>query len=132
MRTLLATEFSALLDRAGLSQAAFGRLTGVTARQVNNWARGRGAIPRWAALLAVALEEIRADELERRLREAEFAWHETLGVWPNADKAPIRRAMTRLAQANHPDKGGSHENMVRLNAAYAAACARGAGLASDY
>ncbi len=42
MRTLLATEFTALLDRAGLSQAAFGRLTGVTARQVNNWARGRG------------------------------------------------------------------------------------------
>ena len=36
MRTLLATELTALLDRAGLSQAGFARLAGVTARQVNN------------------------------------------------------------------------------------------------
>ena len=121
MRTLLATELTALLYRAGLSQAAFGRLTGVTARQVNNWARGRGAIPRWAILLAVALEEISADELTLRLDEAEFTWYETLGVSPNTDLATIRRAMSRLALATHPDKGGSHEDMVRLNEAYAAA-----------
>jgi len=121
MRTLLATEFTALLDRAGLSQAGFGRLTGVTARQVNNWARGRGAIPRWAILLAVMLEEISADELAHRLEEAEFAWYETLGVSPNADPATIRRAMSRLALATHPDKGGNHDDMVRVNEAYAAA-----------
>ena len=117
----MATEFTALLDRAGLSQAAFGRLTGVTARQVNNWARGRGAIPRWAILLAVAIEAISADELALRLDEAEFAWYETLGVSPNADPGTIRRAMSRLALATHPDKGGSPNDMARLNEAYAAA-----------
>jgi len=35
MRALLHAEFSALLSRAGVSQAAFARLAGVTARQVN-------------------------------------------------------------------------------------------------
>jgi len=58
MRALLHTEFAALLDRAGVSQAAFARLAGVTARQVNNWTRGRAAVPRWAALLAVVLEGV--------------------------------------------------------------------------
>jgi hypothetical protein len=33
MRALLHTEFDALLARAGVSQANFARLTGVTARQ---------------------------------------------------------------------------------------------------
>ena len=120
-RTLLATEFTALLDRAGLSQAGFARVAGITARQVNNWARGRSAIPRWAILLAVALEDISADELTLRLTKTDFTWYETLGVSPNADPATIRRAMSRLALATHPDKGGSHEDMVRLNEAYAAA-----------
>ena len=36
MRALLHTEFAVLLSRAGMSQAAFARLAGVTARQVNN------------------------------------------------------------------------------------------------
>ena len=36
MPALLHTEFAALLARADLSQASFARLTGVTARQVNN------------------------------------------------------------------------------------------------
>jgi len=120
MRTLLATEFTALLDRAGLSQAGFGRLTGGTSRQANNWAPGRGSIPQWAILLAIALDEISADELALRLEEADFTWYETLGVSPNADPATIRRAMSRLALASHPDTGGSHEDMVRLNEAYAA------------
>ena len=44
MRALLHTEFAALLARAGVSQASFARLTGVTARQVNNWARGRALV----------------------------------------------------------------------------------------
>jgi DNA-binding transcriptional regulator YiaG len=41
MPALLHTEFAALLARTDLSQASFARLTGVTARQVNNWTRGR-------------------------------------------------------------------------------------------
>ena len=45
MRTLLHTEFAVLLARADVRQAAFARLTGVTPRQVNNWARGRAAVP---------------------------------------------------------------------------------------
>ncbi len=36
MRALLYTEFVVLLARAGVSQAEFARLTGVTSRQVNN------------------------------------------------------------------------------------------------
>ncbi len=63
MRALLSTEFVTLLDRANLSQAAFARLAGVTARQVNKWARGGAAVPQWATLLAVALIEQSADEL---------------------------------------------------------------------
>jgi curved DNA-binding protein CbpA len=42
----------------------------------------------------------------------------TLGVPPNADAGTIRRAWARLAHAHHPDKGGTQQQMVRLNAAY--------------
>jgi len=118
MRTLLHTEFTTLLARAGVSQAGFARLTGLSPRQVNNWARGRATVPQWAALLVVALEEISPDGLEIRLDAADFRWHETLGVSPNADPAAIRRAMTRLAVIYHPDKGGQAEQMSRVNAAY--------------
>ena len=78
MRALLHTEFAALLSRAGVSQAAFARLAGVTARQVNNWARGRAAVPRWAALLAVVLDD------------AQPSCHQVLGVPYGADMATIR------------------------------------------
>jgi hypothetical protein len=37
---------TALLGRAEVSQAGFARLAGVTPRQVNNWCRGRAAVPR--------------------------------------------------------------------------------------
>ena len=49
MRTLSGAEFAALLARAGVAQAAFARLIGVTPRQVNNWCRGRATVPVWAA-----------------------------------------------------------------------------------
>ena len=52
------------------------------------------------------------------LEEVSFSWHETLGVPPNADAGTIRRAWARLAHAHHPDKGGTQEQMARLNAAY--------------
>jgi hypothetical protein len=39
MQALTHTEFAALLARAGVSQAAFARLAGLSPRQVNNWAR---------------------------------------------------------------------------------------------
>jgi transcriptional regulator with XRE-family HTH domain len=121
MRALLHTEFDALLARAGVSQASFARLTGVTARQVNNWARGRAAVPKWAALLAVMLETFSPEALTISLEEAAFTSHEILGIPPNADAATARRAMTRLALRYHPDKGGRPEEMTRINAAYEAA-----------
>ena len=63
MKTLMHTEFMALLARAGVTQAGFARLAGVTARQVNNWARGRAVVPQWAVLLAVVLEKATPETL---------------------------------------------------------------------
>jgi transcriptional regulator with XRE-family HTH domain len=118
MRALLGTEFAALLARAEIRQAEFSRLAGVTARQVNNWCRGRAAVPKWAAVLAIALAEVAPEALEIRLEEAELAWHEVLGVAADANSATARRAMTRLALAYHPDTGGTQDHMTRINAAY--------------
>ena len=118
MRALLHTEFAALLARAGVTQASFARLSGVTARQVNNWARGRAAVPRWTVLLAVALEELSPEAVTIMLEEETFTWHEVLGIPPSADATAARRAMTRLALLYHPDKGGRPEQMVRVNTAY--------------
>jgi hypothetical protein len=47
-----------------------------------------------------------------------FAWHEILGVPPNADAVALQRAMARLARIYHPDKGGQPDLMRRVNAAY--------------
>jgi len=64
------TEFAAFLARADISQAAFARLTGVTPRQVNNWARGRATAPLWAVLLAVLLQDHSPEALTIALEEA--------------------------------------------------------------
>lgn len=124
MRALLHTEFAALLTRAGVSQAAFARLSGYTPRQVNNWCRGRAAVPSWAVALVVLLDQHSPDAIEMLIDETRFSWHETLGVPPAADAAAVRRAMTRLAHAYHPDKGGTQPQMTRINAAYEQARAR--------
>ena len=118
MRALLHTEFAALLARADVSQAAFARLSGYTTRQVNNWCRARAAVPPWAAALAVLLRDASPEAIQILLEEVQFNWHETPGVPPNADAGTIRRAWARLAHAHHPDKGGTQEQMVRLNSAY--------------
>ena len=124
MTTLLHTEFAALLARADVRQAEFARLTGVTPRQVNNWCRGRASVPQWAATLAVVLVEFTPEALAIMLEDAAFSWHETLGVTPGADASTARRAMTKLALIYHPDKHGSQEQMIRVNAAYEMARAR--------
>jgi transcriptional regulator with XRE-family HTH domain len=67
------TEFAALLARAGVSQAAFARLAGLTPRQVNNWARGRAAVPAWAGLLAVILQDHSPEALTIMLEETAAA-----------------------------------------------------------
>ncbi len=115
------TEFAALLARADVSQAGFARLAGLTARQVNNWARGRAIVPQWAVLLAVVLQKATPEMLLITAEEADFSCHEVLGVAPTADASAIRRAMTKLALRYHPDTGGSPDHMTRVNAAYEAA-----------
>jgi transcriptional regulator with XRE-family HTH domain len=123
MQTLLHTEFAALLDRADVRQAAFARLTGVTPRQVNNWCRGRAAVPRWAALLAAVLGDISQEALVIRLEETTFLWHETLGVPPNAEAGAVRSAMAALKLIDLPDTDGRVEQRTRIDRACEAACA---------
>ena len=71
MRTLRHTEVAALLDRTGVSQAAFARPVGVTPRRVNNRVRGRTAVPGGAALLAIVLEDTTAKSLLSMLNYAQ-------------------------------------------------------------
>jgi transcriptional regulator with XRE-family HTH domain len=97
--TPLGTEFTALLAHAGVSQATFARLTGTTARQVNNWCRGRASVPAWAAALAILMQDTSPEAIQIRLEEVRFSWHKTLGVPPNAEAGTVRRAMARLALA---------------------------------
>jgi transcriptional regulator with XRE-family HTH domain len=118
VRALLHTEVAALLARAGVSQAGFARISGYTPRQVNNWARGRAAAPLWAIALAAVLQHTSPEAILITREEIQFAWHETLGVPPNADAATLRRAMARLATIYHPDKGGQSDLMSRVNDAY--------------
>ena len=118
MRALLHTEFAALLARADVSQAGFARLTGLTPRQINNWCRGRAAVPHWAAALAILLEERSPEAITLLVEETAFAWHETLGVPPDAETGAIRLAMRRLALRYHPDQGGTEAQMTRVNGGY--------------
>jgi transcriptional regulator with XRE-family HTH domain len=121
MRALLHTACAALLGRTGTSQAGFARLTGLTPRQVNNWCRGRAAVPPWAAALAVLLEERSPEAITLLVEETAFAWHETIGVPPNAAGETVRQAIRRLALRYHPDQGGTEAQMTRVNDAYAQA-----------
>jgi DnaJ-domain-containing protein 1 len=118
VRALLHTAFAALLARAGVSQAGFARISGYTPRQVNNWARGRATAPLWGIALAAVLQHTSPEAIQILLEEIQFAWHETLGVPPNADAAALRRAMAQLATIYHPDKGGQSDLMSRVNHAY--------------
>jgi hypothetical protein len=115
------------MARAGVSQAGFARFTGMTARQVNNRARGRTLAPQWAALLAPTLQDSSPEALIISLEEVEFSWREILGVPPNADTAAARRAMTRLAVRYHLDEGGRPEQTSCVNAAYGRRNARVGG-----
>jgi hypothetical protein len=49
------------------------------------------------------------------------AWHEILGVSPNAPWSEIETARVRLLEKHHPDKGGSGEMAYDVNAAFAEA-----------
>jgi hypothetical protein len=51
-------------------------------------------------------------------------WTDVLGLPPNASQAEIEAAYRSKAKAAHPDKGGSAEEMAKLNAARSAALER--------
>jgi DNA-binding transcriptional regulator YdaS (Cro superfamily) len=89
MQTLLHTEFAALPDRADVRQVAFARLTGVTARQVNNWCRGRATVPRWAAIVAVMLGESSEDALAIKLEETTSSGTKRSACHPMQRPAPF-------------------------------------------
>ena len=47
--------------------------------------------------------------------------HHVLGISPHATQAEIRSAYRKRAQETHPDSsGGSHEEFIRVQAAYRA------------
>ncbi len=62
-------QFAAFLTTAGVSQAAFAGLTGVSPRQVNKWCRDRAKVPLWATLLAVVLQEQSVEALTTNAEE---------------------------------------------------------------
>jgi len=86
---------------------------------VNKWARGHAAVPCWAALLAVVLEDTTAEALLLMLDDTQLSSNQVLGVPHDADMATIRRAMREPALFYHPDKGGEPEQMTVVNKAYA-------------
>ncbi len=63
MEPISGSAFTALLRQADVSQTGFARLSGVSARQINKWYRERAAVPRWATVLALALQELSAETL---------------------------------------------------------------------
>lgn len=44
--------------------------------------------------------------------------YQILGIPPHSSRTQIKAAYRRAAASHHPDRGGSHEAMVTINAAY--------------
>jgi len=58
-------------------------------------------------------------EAFRRYKERKNDPYQELGVTPGASDEVIRAAYKAEARRRHPDRGGSNEEMERLNAAFA-------------
>ena len=117
-RTLLHTAVAALLDRTGVSQAAFARPVGVTPGRVNNRVRGRATVPGWAPLMAVVMEDTTVKALLLRLADTQLGYDQVLGIPYGADMAILPRAMRGLALLYHPDRGSRPGQIAVVNAAY--------------
>ena len=109
------TEFAAQIRRAGITQAAFAQLCGVTTTAVSYWCTGRRQVPQWARALCAALEVLEPDEL---LAPPELEWFEILGVDPDCSMREVTTARNQLVKRYHPDVGGSDDAMARINAAF--------------
>jgi hypothetical protein len=59
------------------------------------------------------------------------SYYELLGVPANAELAALKKAFRAAARQHHPDRGGSHEQMVKLNAAYLVLSSPGSRAAYD-
>jgi hypothetical protein len=95
MGALLLAEFTALLARADVSQTSFGRDTGVTACQGNNWTSGRASI-KMGRPARGRTPGVLARGPGDRARGGGIQLARILGVPRNADTAAPRRAMTRV------------------------------------
>ncbi len=115
MHKPLHTEFDALLRRACVMQTEFAVMCGVTTKAVNNWCRGRQAVPRWAWVIAHVMDQVDV------YAQPTFRWDQTLGVCPPLTLAKAMRARAVLAKQYHPDIGGDVQAMQRINAALDAA-----------
>lgn len=68
-------------------------------------------------------ESIRAYEAQRAESIRAYEAQHTSQNW--AETLILRTGYRAAAMANHPDRGGSHERMIAINAAHAALKARG-------
>src|SRR3712207_5587459 len=94
------TEFAAQIRRAGITQATFARLCGVTTTAVSYWCTGLRPVPQWARALCTALDVFAPDEL---LVMPELDWFEVLGVHPRCSLREATAAHNRLVKRYHPD-----------------------------
>ena len=82
MHRLTGPTFTALLARAGVSQAAFARLAGVTPRQVNKMVPRPRRLPAWAVVIAVVLQDRSPEALTIDLEETRQALAALQGLAP--------------------------------------------------
>ena len=60
------------------------------------------------------------ERLQTKVEGEDLNPFDILGVSPEATKEDVDKAYRKKAKTQHPDKGGSHEEMIKVNAAYEA------------
>jgi len=113
---------------AAASQVASGVLAGMGLREQVRGNQGRGGLYQLGAygtsvgglFGAQAYVEYKQREREKQSKTGYTGSNpfKDLGVKENASPEELRKAYLRRAAAAHPDRGGSNEEMARLNLAY--------------